>query len=259
MQFQNISYQSNDAAHQNLLIPDTSSVTIDAGANWNMVHGVETIDGLNGGGSFTVYRGGGVSYLAGAPALTVGAGNGNGTFSGAIQDTATGVVTLDKTGTGTQILGSLTSITTAASTFSGNVTVDGGSLIVAALSSAACALYGLGQCFERAKPSRSTRAERFSSTLPMFLAASVRPTLPRWPSTAALSPTPIRQTAGAINNALRQHQPYQRNAHRHHRPARRIRRLERQRHDYIVRQLSDLDERPTLWHSNARKQWHDDD
>ncbi|MCW1925048.1 autotransporter-associated beta strand repeat-containing protein [Luteolibacter arcticus] len=97
-QMQNRSYVANTLANQNLVVPDTSSVTMNAGTTWSITHGIETINGL--GGSGTINAGGG-AYLdvANNGHLTVGGGNGSGNFSGSVSG-----ITLRKIGTGTQTL-----------------------------------------------------------------------------------------------------------------------------------------------------------
>ncbi len=123
LQMQNNSYIANDAAHQNLMIPDTASVNLDSNITWAIIHGVETIDGLNGSGSIRPTSG--VNYLAGSPILTVGASNGNGTFSGVMFDSGV-AFTFGKTGTGTETL-------TGSNTYTGITTINGGVLAVNAV------------------------------------------------------------------------------------------------------------------------------
>lgn len=76
---------------QNLIIPDTSSVTIDSGALFTLNTSAmqETIDGLNGAGGVAVN---------GSATLTLGGGNGNGSFSGSHNAN----VAIIKQGTGAQ-------------------------------------------------------------------------------------------------------------------------------------------------------------
>src|SRR5690606_20369726 len=85
-------------ANQNKIIPDTASVTIDAGSTLRMVWmgGGETIDALNGAGTIDRNTGDGQGNVA----FTLGASNGSGTFSGAI----TSQISLVKAGSGTQTL-----------------------------------------------------------------------------------------------------------------------------------------------------------
>lgn len=73
-----------------------------------------TLNGLNGSGTVTTSG-------IGSPVLTLGAGDASGSFSGVINN-GSGTINLVKTGTGTQTL-------TANNTFSGGITVDGGSLV----------------------------------------------------------------------------------------------------------------------------------
>src|SRR5262249_46918588 len=78
------------------VIPDSSSVTVAAGAVFDLHGFSEAIDALNGGGTVT-------SSAAGTVTLTVGASNGSGAFAGVLQD-GSGTLALTKTGTGTQPL-----------------------------------------------------------------------------------------------------------------------------------------------------------
>jgi autotransporter-associated beta strand protein len=96
-QMQNNAYIANDAAHQNLCIPDTASVILDAGTSWSIVHGAETIDGLFGSGSASWNSGSSLGQQ-----LVMGGGNNanGGYFTG----TLNGSTTVGKIGTGTQIL-----------------------------------------------------------------------------------------------------------------------------------------------------------
>jgi fibronectin-binding autotransporter adhesin len=96
------------------VIPDGSgkgSVTVSGTLDLNTFS--ETINGLSGAGTIDTVAGG-------APTLSVGGGNGGGTFSGAIQNTA-GVFALTKTGTGTQVL-------SGTNTYSGATTISAGVL-----------------------------------------------------------------------------------------------------------------------------------
>jgi fibronectin-binding autotransporter adhesin len=119
-QMQNASFLGNDLAHQNLVIPDVSSITMETGTTWSITHGVETVDGLNGAG--TVGGVGGTAYLLGAPTLTVGAGGGGGVFSGRLQNDGI-AFSLAKVGTGTQTLSGV-------STYTGGTTLSGGALAI---------------------------------------------------------------------------------------------------------------------------------
>ena len=139
-QMQNNSYVANDAAHQNLIIPDTSSVTVDAGATWTIIHGSETIDGLNGSGTVGYYVGGGVASLG--TQFVMGGGNGNGVFSGALQNGTT----VGKIGTGTQELSGANIKYTGATTLNNgtlkltNTTAWGSNITVAATGNPALVL-----------------------------------------------------------------------------------------------------------------------
>ncbi len=118
LNMQNNTYVANDAAHQNLLIPDTASVTLDPNITWNIVWGVETIDALNGSG--TIGYNAGTTFLAGAPFLTVGASNGSGSFSGIIGGSG---FSFGKAGTGTQTL-------SGSNTYGGGTTISAGKLLI---------------------------------------------------------------------------------------------------------------------------------
>ncbi|MBK8038247.1 MAG: autotransporter-associated beta strand repeat-containing protein [Verrucomicrobiaceae bacterium] len=92
-------------------IADTASVTVDGYLGFNSS---ETLDALNGIGW--------VGQPSSSVFLTLGAGNGSGSFSGALHD-AGGTLYLTKTGTGTQTL-------SGSSSMSGAVLVSGGTLNV---------------------------------------------------------------------------------------------------------------------------------
>ncbi len=116
-QMQNRAYISYTAANSNLIVPDTSSVTVDAGATWGITHTLEeAIDGLNGGGIIQN------RFSNQLTTLTVGAGNGNGDFNGTVQGGSSGLA-LKKTGSGTQIL-------SGANTYGGGTTVEAGTLVL---------------------------------------------------------------------------------------------------------------------------------
>ena len=89
-------------------------VNISGGAALNILGGGLQIDTLNGAGSVTSSTG------LNNPALTIGANNGNSTFSGVIS----GAIPLTKAGNGTQVL-------TGANTYTGGTTVTGGTLTLA--------------------------------------------------------------------------------------------------------------------------------
>ncbi|HXV12057.1 MAG TPA: autotransporter-associated beta strand repeat-containing protein [Burkholderiales bacterium] len=97
-------------------IPDTSAVTVAAGAIFDLVARTETIGSLAGAG--TVSKTG-----AGTDTLTIGGDNSSTTFSGVIQDPA-GTLHLTKVGTGTLTL-------SGANTHSGTTTVNDGTLRLA--------------------------------------------------------------------------------------------------------------------------------
>lgn len=106
---QNLSYLNS--AYINAAVPDTASVTVDAGTTWTQGWGSESIDGLNGGGT--------LSFANGATTLTVGTSGGGGSFSGVIGGSG-GLV---KLGAGMQTL-------SGANTYSGATTISAGTLRV---------------------------------------------------------------------------------------------------------------------------------
>ena len=121
--FQNRSYTANDAAHQNLMIPDTSSVTVESNAVWDIRWGAETIDGLNGDGVVTMSSDV-ATYLPGSAVLTVGGGNGSGSFAGRLQNSGA-AFTFAKTGSGRQVL-------TGTNTYTGFTLIQNGILQIGA-------------------------------------------------------------------------------------------------------------------------------
>jgi autotransporter-associated beta strand protein len=102
-------------------IPDTSDVTVNAGTTWKLAWEGEAINGLNGGGGVQIHELTNVSKT-----LTVGAGGGTGTFSGTINNGG-GTLSFIKAGSGTQTLNSA-----GANTMSGSVTINAGTLKLAA-------------------------------------------------------------------------------------------------------------------------------
>lgn len=98
-------------------IPNNSAVTVASGATFDLGNFSETIGSLAGAG--TVNLSGSANNT-----LTTGGNNGSTTFSGTINDTGTGLLSLVKTGTGTMTL-------SGANTYAGNTTVSGGTLIAA--------------------------------------------------------------------------------------------------------------------------------
>jgi autotransporter-associated beta strand protein len=107
---QNLGYLNS--AYENGIVPDASSVTVTSGTTWTLNWGDETIDALDGGGNM-------VNTANSTNTLTLGAGNGSGTFTG-VMSGAGGVV---KTGTGTQEL-------IGANTYTGPNEIIGGTLVL---------------------------------------------------------------------------------------------------------------------------------
>jgi len=103
------------AGNQNY-IPDTSSVTVQAGSRWAVSSGGETINALKGGGLVNVN-----SINA---TLTVGGADGSGEFSGVLAN-ATQTLALTKIGAGTQILSGLNTYSGATTVSAGTLTVNG--------------------------------------------------------------------------------------------------------------------------------------
>jgi len=93
------------------VIPDTADVTVDG--RMGFYSSAEAIDALGGSGTVNLWPG------WSSTALTVGADDGSGTFSGEIQ----GAISLIKTGSGTQVL-------TGANTYVGSTQVLDGELLV---------------------------------------------------------------------------------------------------------------------------------
>lgn len=102
-------------------VPSTSDVTINAGGvlDTAAAGAHQTIKSLNGAGTFLG------SVTGHATTLTLGANNGSGVFSGAIQNG--GVVSLVKTGSGTQ------SLSGTGNSYTGSTTLSGGTLSVTRL------------------------------------------------------------------------------------------------------------------------------
>ena len=116
-QMQNRAYLGYTAEHSNLIVPDTSDVTVDSGATWGITHSLdETIGGLNGAG--TVMN----RFSSQTTTLIVGGGNANGDFSGVVQGGSSGLA-LKKIGSGTQIL-------SGENTYGGGTTVEAGTLVL---------------------------------------------------------------------------------------------------------------------------------
>ena len=111
-QMQNQSYNGHGVdANNNMALPPIASVTVDATGTWGLTWtDWQAIDGLNGAGIVNVRANGGTLTT-----LILGSANGNGAFSGVIQNNASALATV-KVGTGTQ-------------TFSGNNTYTGGTTV----------------------------------------------------------------------------------------------------------------------------------
>jgi autotransporter-associated beta strand protein len=102
------------------VIPDASSLTIEAGAIFQLAsnnNGAETINALNGAGIVRTYPTG-----AYGSALVIGGAGGSGDFSGVLVNGTT-PLSITKTGVGTQIL-------SGASVYTGATTVNDGTLTV---------------------------------------------------------------------------------------------------------------------------------
>jgi fibronectin-binding autotransporter adhesin len=92
------------------------NVAVSGGATLNLAGFDLGVNGLSGGGTITNNR-----TTAGTNTLTAGLADADGDFSGVIQDGSNGTVALRKTGAGTLTL-------RGANTFSGNVTINSGTL-----------------------------------------------------------------------------------------------------------------------------------
>jgi autotransporter-associated beta strand protein len=88
----------------------------------------QSVGALNGSGGAILSN-----FGTGSVTLSVGNNNHSGAFSGSLF-AGQGTINLVKNGTGTEVLGSLTSATTSGSSFTGDITVNGGTLIGAAVS-----------------------------------------------------------------------------------------------------------------------------
>lgn len=111
LQLGNLSYVGGIS--QNLNIPDSASVMVDAGSTMMFVWGDEAFDALNGGGAITRNTG----DSQGNRTMTIGSADGSGSFSGVIQSQ----INILKTGAGTQIL-------SGANSYGGATTINGGVL-----------------------------------------------------------------------------------------------------------------------------------
>src|SRR5262249_31120463 len=113
VEIENSTYLVNNAANSNLVIPDTASVTLDAGTTMQFVWGDEAFDALSGQGAIVRNT----ADNQGIRTLTLGASGGSGNFSGTI-GTGFNIV---KAGAGTQVF-------SGANSYTGTTTVSGGVL-----------------------------------------------------------------------------------------------------------------------------------
>jgi len=121
-QVQNLSYNGYTPENNNLAIPDTASVTVAAGATLHFAHTLfEVIDGLNGAGTAD----NGYTTSGNVCNLIVGGNNGNGNFSGVLQNSSANGFALTKIGTGTQILGGASTYTKPTIVSNGVLAVNG--------------------------------------------------------------------------------------------------------------------------------------
>lgn len=106
------------------VIPDATNVTVDAGAIFQTASnsGVETIGGINGTGEIRSFKDANPGNIFG-PSLVIGGGDQNGDFSGVIAN-GNSALNITKTGTGTQVLRGF-------NTYTGNTTVNAGTLQLA--------------------------------------------------------------------------------------------------------------------------------
>ncbi len=144
------------------VIPDGSSVTVDAGAIMQLASssGAETINALNGAGIVRTFSGG--SFGSG---LAVGSANGSGDFSGSLQNgTAGNPLSLTKLGTGTQTL-------SGTNTYTGATSLNGGTLLLGsatALPSTAAFNLSTGTTLRTAGFNNSTGPIDFASGTAIF-------------------------------------------------------------------------------------------
>jgi autotransporter-associated beta strand protein len=99
----------------------------------------QTVGALTGNSSATIIS----NFGAGNVTLSVGNNNDSGVYTGSII-AGQGTIALVKNGTGTEVLGSLTSATISGSSFTGDITVNGGTLIGAAASNGNNGPFGAG-------------------------------------------------------------------------------------------------------------------
>ena len=98
------------------VLPNTTNVTVGVNGTLDLNGRSDTISGLNGVGVVN-------NTASGSSVLTVGSGNANGNFGGAIRNTGAGTTGLVKTGAGTQTL-------SGTNTYTGATNVDAGTLLV---------------------------------------------------------------------------------------------------------------------------------
>ena len=114
-------------------IGDTSDVSIASGAIFNLYGSAgakETIGGLNGSGTVDFLDGGGGKALT----LELGGGDKSGSFSGSIKNTGSNlgptVLSISKTGSGTQILSGTNTYTGTTTVSAGTLALSGGNNIL---------------------------------------------------------------------------------------------------------------------------------
>ena len=125
----------------------SSVSSVDITGTLDMATFSDTIDALTGAG--TVNNG-----TAGTPTLTVGGNNSSGTFSGVIQNTV-GTLSFKKSGNGTETL-------TAANTYSGTTTFNGG-ILNAGSATAAGSMVFSGGTLQYSAANQQDYSSRFST------------------------------------------------------------------------------------------------
>jgi fibronectin-binding autotransporter adhesin len=114
------------------VLPSTTPLSISNGGTFDMTNGTQTI------ASLTSTDGQGSMVLLGSGILTVGDSTST-VFDGSISGAGGSLV---KQGAGTLILGSSTAVITSGSSFSGNITINAGTLVGAALSGGGNSAFG---------------------------------------------------------------------------------------------------------------------